>query len=62
MTTDGGSVEPGSETDLAIERALEAANLRAGDSLGTTVASVAKEREPTAAEAGDVAGAFDGDG
>ena len=54
-------VEPGSETDLAIQRALEAANLRAGDSLGATTASVVDGREPTAAEAGDLDGAGDGD-
>lgn len=49
----------GSPMDLAIERALEAAELRAGDALSATVHVVA---EPSAAEAGDVGGAFDGDG
>jgi len=46
-------IEPGSETDLAIQRALDGANLRAGDSLGTTTASVVEDSEPSAAEAGD---------
>lgn len=53
-------VDPGSETDLAIQRALEAANLRAGDSLGGTTASVF-EWELSAAEAGDVNDGGDGD-
>lgn len=53
--------ETGLEADLAIERALEAAHLRAGDSLGTSTASVGVDREPSAAEAGDVGGASDGD-
>lgn len=53
-------VEPGSPMDLAIERALEAAELRAGDALGTS--TFAAVSEPTAAELGDVAGSFDGDG
>ena len=57
MTNDDRGVEPGSDTDLAIERALEAANLRAGDA--TTTAVVVEDWEPSAAEAGD-AGA-DGD-
>lgn len=52
-------VEPGSAMDLAIERALEAAELRAGDALGTS--TFAALSEPTAAELGD-AGSFDGDG
>ena len=50
-----------SDVDLAIERAMEAANLRAGDSLGTSSAAVAAEHEPTAVEAGDLAGGIDGD-
>ncbi|WP_173922487.1 hypothetical protein [Agromyces sp. Marseille-P2726] len=53
-------VEPGSETDLAIERALEAANLRAGDS-ATSTSAVVEGWEPSAAEAGDIGGAVDGD-
>ena len=51
MTTDHRGAEPGSDTDLAIERALEAANLRAGDA--TTTAVVVEDWEPSAAEAGD---------
>lgn len=46
MTLDERESESASETDLAIERALEAANLRAGDSLGTSTASVSEEWEP----------------
>jgi hypothetical protein len=54
-------IEPGSETDLALERALEAANLRAGDSLGASTASVMEDQEPSAVEAGETGGATDGD-
>lgn len=61
MTLDERESESASETDLAIERALEAANLRAGDSLGTSTASVSEEWEPSAAEAGDIAVGIDGD-
>lgn len=61
MTTDDDDGVPASETDLAIERALEAAQLRAGDSLGSTSATVVEEWEPTAAEAGDIASGIDGD-
>ncbi|MDQ0892879.1 hypothetical protein [Agromyces ramosus] len=57
---DRGSQDP-SATDVAIERALEAANLRAGDALGSTSASVVEEWEPTAAEAGDLVSSADGD-
>lgn len=56
-----GSVEPGSELDQAIERALEAAKLRAGDSLGTSTATIVEDWEPSAAEAGDIGAGFDGD-
>lgn len=58
MTAQG--VEPGSALDVALQRALEAAELRAGDALGTS--SFAAVSEPTAAELGDVASSFDGDG
>jgi hypothetical protein len=61
MTTDGRDGSSASETDLAIERALEAANLRAGDGLVTSTAAVSEEREPTAAEAGDISPGADGD-
>lgn len=55
-------IEAGSDADLAIQRALEAAELRAGDSLGsTTTASVVEDHEASAAEAGDLGGAADGD-
>ena len=59
MTTEDRGIERGSETDLAIERALEAANLRPGDA--TTTALVVEDWEPTAAEAGDAAAGADGD-
>lgn len=55
-------IEPGSETDLAIQRALEAANLRAADGVSTsTNAVVMEDGQFFAAEAGDLAGALDGD-
>ncbi|MEX1077742.1 MAG: hypothetical protein WED09_01360 [Homoserinimonas sp.] len=59
MTINDRGIEP--ETDLAIQRALEAAKLRAGDSLGSTTATVAEEPDPSAAEAGDAAAGLDGD-
>jgi hypothetical protein len=61
MTHDDQAIDPGSETDLAIERALEAASLRAGDSLGGTSAMVVEDWEPSAVEAGEVGGGADGD-
>ena len=61
MTNNDRDVEAGSEADLAIQRALDAANLRAGDSLGTSTAFVAREPEPSAAEVGDIGAGFDGD-
>ncbi|HEU4807136.1 MAG TPA: hypothetical protein VFT01_02655 [Homoserinimonas sp.] len=61
MTINDRGVEPESELDLAIQRALEAANLRAGDSLGASTASVVEDWEPSAAEAGDIGAGFDGD-
>jgi hypothetical protein len=61
MTSDERAIESASETDLAIDRALEAANLRAGDSLGFATAFVASEWEPSAAEAGEVTTGIDGD-
>jgi hypothetical protein len=61
MTINDRTIEPGSDADLAIERALEAANLRAGDSLGSSTAVVAEDPEPSAAETGDIGAAFDGD-
>jgi len=61
MSFDEQNVDPGSETDLAIERALEAASLRAGDSLGGTSAAVIEGWEPSAAEAGDIGDSADGD-
>lgn len=53
MTTQR-DIEPGSETDLAIQRALDGANLRAGDSLGGNTSSAVEDWEPSAAEVGDL--------
>jgi hypothetical protein len=61
MTSDDHEIDSASEAGLAIDRALEAAKLRAGDSLGSTTAFVSEEWEPSAAEAGDVAAGVDGD-
>lgn len=61
MSNVNPDIEPGSETDLVIQRALEAAQLRAGDSLGGSTASVVEDWEPSAAETGDAAAGFDGD-
>jgi hypothetical protein len=58
MHSEDRPVEPGSDLDLAIERALEAANLRAGDAAGTSSAFVLDGHEPSAAEMG---GGADGD-
>ncbi|WP_188754281.1 hypothetical protein [Microbacterium album] len=54
------TTEPRSEVDLAIERALEASNLRAGDSLGASAAVVVEDRDLSAAESGELDGP-DGD-
>ena len=54
-------VEPGSEMDLAIERALEAASLRPGDATTTTSAHVVDDRDLSAAEAGGADAGADGD-
>lgn len=54
-------VDAASETDLAIQRALEAASLRAGESLGGATASVIEDWEQSAVEAGDVGAVSDGD-
>ncbi|WP_309127462.1 hypothetical protein [Microbacterium sp.] len=60
MSTDDQVIEPGSGVDLAIERALEAANLRAGDA-PAAAAVIVEVRHPSAAEAGDFDAAADGD-
>jgi len=62
MSSDDQYVLPGSEMDLAINRALEAARLRAGDATTTSTGFV-ELREPSAVEVdGDFsAGAGDGD-
>jgi hypothetical protein len=61
MTMRDPGIEPGSDLDLAIQHALEGAKLRAGDSLGTSTASVVEDWEPSAVEAGDATAGFDGD-
>ena len=61
MTSDDREIETASKTGLAIDRALEEANLRPGDSLGSTTALVSEEGEPSAAEVGDVSVGIDGD-
>lgn len=60
MSTDDQHVHPGSEMDLAIDRALEAAQLRAGDATATSTASVAQP-ELSAVELGSDGGSADGD-
>lgn len=51
MTHDDHRIDPGSEMDIAIDRALEGANLRAGDAGATWTAFVA-EPERSAVEDG----------
>ncbi|QTX04779.1 hypothetical protein [Agromyces archimandritae] len=57
--SNGNGVEE--EVDLTIQRALEAAQLRAGDALGGTSAVILEDCEPSAVEAGDADGSGDGD-
>lgn len=61
MRDDEHPIEPGSDIDLAIERALAAANLRAGDATSTAVSVVGVDHDLSAAEAGDAGGGADGD-
>jgi hypothetical protein len=61
MGIDERSVEPGSEIDLALQRALDAANLRAGDSVSASTATAVDDWEQSAAETGDAVAGFDGD-
>ena len=58
MSSDAKHVHPGSEIDLAIERALESVKLRAGDA-ATTSAAFVEDGELSAVEADG--GAADGD-
>ena len=60
MSSDSQHVHPGSEIDLAIDRALEAATLRAGDAAPTSTAVVGQP-EPFSVEVDGDAGAADGD-
>ena len=57
MSNHDQGVQPGSELDLAIDRALEGADLRAG---GATFTAFVAERETVGVEDGP-AGADDGD-
>ncbi|WP_106815112.1 hypothetical protein [Microbacterium timonense] len=61
MSNDDRDIRPGSEADLAIERALQGAGLRAGDAAGTSSAFLVEDREPSAVEAGADAAGVDGD-
>ncbi|WP_157536088.1 hypothetical protein [Microbacterium sp. Root166] len=54
-------IEPGSEIDLALQRALDAASLRAGDAVSGASVAVVGEAEPSPVELGDSAGGADGD-
>jgi hypothetical protein len=58
MSRDAQPVHPGSEIDLAIDRALEAAKLHAGDAAATSIAFV-EHSELSAVEVDG--GAADGD-
>ncbi|MFH8250593.1 hypothetical protein ACH3VR_09545 [Microbacterium sp. B2969] len=60
MPKDEQEIETGSELDLAIERALAAANFRAGAATDAATSFVVEVSEPSAAEAGDIDGP-DGD-
>ncbi len=60
MSSDDQHVHPGSEMDLAINRALEAAKLQAGDAATTSTAFVG-HREPFSVEVDGDAGAAEGD-
>jgi hypothetical protein len=59
MTNDGRDADP--ETMAAIERALQAAQLRAVDSPEASVASTTTDWEPSAAESGDIGEGVDGE-
>lgn len=59
MTRDGGKADP--DTIAAIERALQAAQLRAVDSPVASVASTTADWEPSAVEFGEIGEGFDGD-
>jgi len=60
MSRDNQHVHPGAEMDLAIDRALEAANLQAGDAATTSTAFVGHPELSSVEVDGD-AGAADGD-
>ena len=60
MSSHDRNDHPGSEMDLAIDRALEAAELHAGDAAQTAIAFVGQP-EPFAVELDGDAGAADGD-
>ncbi|WP_457098527.1 hypothetical protein [Microbacterium sp. P5_E9] len=60
MSSDDRHVHPGSEMDLAINRALEAAKLQAGDA-STTFTAFVGQPELFSVEVDGDAGAADGD-
>lgn len=59
MTNNDRDADP--ETIAVIERALQAAQLRAADSPSESVASTTADWEPSAAELGDIGEGVDGD-
>ena len=61
MSDAQGPIESGSEIDLALQRALEGASLRAGDAVGGMSVAVVGEPELSPVESGDTAGGADGD-
>lgn len=61
MSTDHEVVRPGSDIDIAIDRALEAAQLRVADGATTSTVGVAGDREPFAPEAFGAVDAADGE-
>lgn len=54
-------IQPGSEIDLAIERALHAASLRAGGAQEAWTTVTHDGGECSAAEAGGISGGIDGE-
>ena len=61
MSNSDEQILPGSEMDLALQRALDAADLRAGGATEATTAHVAHDEEPSAVDVGVGDAATDGD-
>ena len=59
MTNNGRDTDP--DTSAAIDRALQAAQLRAVDSPAASVASTTTGWEPSAVESGEIGEGVDGD-